>query len=330
MRRMLLTAAICLCAAAASAHHSPARFIQDQVVVVSGTVTRYDWSNPHVYVTVGDADRNEWLLEANATSILRRNGWSGDTFSPGDMITFRANPNRDKAKRHVSLISIIDANGVTFDSRVARQNGATMAEASSTNSLDGVWRGDPAIAFKMLFAMIDHPLTEKGQAARDRYDESMDPIAQCVPWPTPRIVAWNAFYLVELEQNDDVFFFRSEFANVERVIHMDGRGHPQNADRTNQGHSVGHWDGNTLVVDTSQFADSRSPVADGIPSGASKHVVERYTLSEDGTRIDVDILVEDPEFLAEPFTAALTWYYSPNLEMLRFDCDPDTARRFIQ
>jgi hypothetical protein len=107
-----------------------------------------------------------------------------------------------------------------------------------------------------------------------------------------------------------------------------GRGHLENRERSNQGHSTGHWEGNVLVVDTTNFEDNRAGNRAGIPSGPRKHVVERFALSEDGTRIAIEFVVEDPEYLAEPLTGSIEWDYAPGLEMLRVDCDPDSARRY--
>jgi len=87
-----------------------------------------------------------------------------------------------------------------------------------------------------------------------------------------------------------------------------------------------------LVVETGNFSDHRSPSGSGtgIPSGAGKHVVDRYNLSEDGTHALVDIFLEDPKFLAQPVTATFEWRYSPHFEMLQLDCDDGVAKRFIQ
>lgn len=115
---------------------------------------------------------------------------------------------------------------------------------------------------------------------------------------------------------------------------MDGRGHPNGSERSVQGHSIGRWEGDVLVVDTTNFAEHRAPIygrptrPEGVPSGLSKHVVERFRLSEDGTHIVIDFSVEDPEYLAEPFTGAVRWYYAPHFEYMGFDCDPENARRF--
>jgi hypothetical protein len=112
---------------------------------------------------------------------------------------------------------------------------------------------------------------------------------------------------------------------------MDGA-HPGDGERTLQGHSIGWWEGETLVVDTVDFADHRSPYGSGtgIPSGAEKHVVERYRLSDDGTHALVDIVLEDPEYLAEPVTAQFVWRYSPHFEMLQLGCDREIAMRSTQ
>ncbi len=326
--RCIYVAILLVASTVSLAHHSPARFSADQIVSVFGTVVRFDWKNPHVYLVVSDANEREWLFEANATSNLRRNGWSRKSFTTGDEITVRALANRDPDKTHAMLISAIDPRGNVFNGRVSSE---TVDPATITNSdLNGVWRGDPKLAFEFLFGMIDHPVTERAETARAKYDESMDPITECVTWPTPRLVAWGAFYLVELEVREDIVFFRSEFDKLERKIYMDGRQHPVNGERTSQGHSIGSWEGDTLVVDTTQFADSISPVADGIPSGANKRVIERYTLSDNGAQAKVEIFVEDADYLAEPFSTELVWNYSPNLEMLPFDCDPEISRRFVQ
>jgi len=114
---------------------------------------------------------------------------------------------------------------------------------------------------------------------------------------------------------------------------MDGRDHPQDGERTNLGHSIGHWDGDTLVVDTALFADHRAPISgqqgnEGVPSGARKRATERFRLSDDGTHIQIEFEVEDPEYLAEPFTGDVRWYYAPHFEMRAFGCNAENSQRY--
>jgi hypothetical protein len=172
------------------------------------------------------------------------------------------------------------------------------------------------------------PLTAKGEAEKAAYNQLLNPTLECISWPTPFILS-SYLYLSSMELGDDIITFRNEFYGTERTIFMDGRAPPSGGERTLQGHSTGFWEGETLVVDTVNFADHRSPYGSGtgIPSGAEKHVVERYRLSDDGTQAQIDIVLEDPEYLAVPVTATFVWRYSPHFEMLTLGCDREIAMR---
>ena len=155
--------------------------------------------------------------------------------------------------------------------------------------------------------------------------------AQCVAAPLPSILV--APYLTEMELSDNAMIIRNERFNAVRTVYLDGRGHPENGELSNQGHSIGRWDGDVLVIDTTLFKEHRGPISgqqgnEGVPSGVGKHVIERYALSEDGTRIVIDFIVEDPEYLAEPFSGTVEWYYAPHFEMLGFGCNAEVSRRY--
>ena len=321
MMFVVIAAAITI-ASSASGHHSNSIFNLDSVVVIQGTVSRFDWQNPHVYIyveTTNDGgEQLEWLIETDPTPILTRNGWTLESLAPGDSVTVRASPDRRAQRNHALLVSIATEDGVVL---TPRSNG--VETVSRASSLSGVWdamRGFNSRRFNY------GALTEKGAVAQAEYSESDNPVANCIPFPLPTIVA--APYLYEIEVRDDTITIRSEFFNVERTIYMDGRGHPENGERSNQGHSIGRWEGDVLVVDSTHFEDNRAGNRAGIPSSAQKHVVERYALKEDGTQIAIDFIVEDPEYLAEPLTGGIEWDYAPDLEMLRFSCDPESARRY--
>ena len=84
-----------------------------------------------------------------------------------------------------------------------------------------------------------------------------------------------------------------------------------------------------LVIDTRNFADNRSPYQNGIPSGAQKHVVERYRLHPDGTRMTVEFTLEDPEYIVGSMIHSRELVYSPHIEMTPFDCDPEATQGFL-
>ena len=110
---------------------------------------------------------------------------------------------------------------------------------------------------------------------------------------------------------------------------LDGRPHPDIDQRFQTGHSIGTLEDNVLIVDTRNFEDHRSPYQTGVPSGAQKHVVERYELSEDGTHILLEFMLEDPEYFVAPMTHSRELFHVPDHEPSRFDCDIESTRRFV-
>lgn len=324
----IFVAAALLAAKPVTGHHSEAAFDSDTVVAFTGTVTNFSWRNPHVYIdvatTLANGQQIEWQVETGATPLLARSGWSQDSLAQGDEVTVRAHPSREPERRYALLLSLEKEDGTVLEQ--------ALRDAESTASaadLSGVWKGSPPGYGGFLQQFDSIPLTAKGAAARDRYDMfTENPAAGCIAYPSPSIVVAGFAFLTEIEVDADVVVMRNEWFDAERTIFMDGRAHPVGGERTIQGHSIGWWEDETLVVDTTHFADHRAPYQNGVPSGAQKHVIERYTLTEDGRRIQIDILLEDPEYLAEPFTTTVEWNYRPDLRLLRFDCDLAVSSQF--
>ena len=321
-------------ASAASGHHSPIIFDQDSVISIQGTISRFDWTNPHVYVFVEGSgptgDVVEWQLETDATPILLRNGWTRESLQPGDPVSARANPDRMAARAHGLLVEIEKADGTILSPTGGLPGGAPSDSAAS--SLAGHWE-QRFESFARLNASVPAiAVTDKGAAAKTRYEIRTDnPMARCIAYPSPVIVGLPQ-YVNEIEVLDDRVIFRMEFYGVERVVYTDGRSHPESGERTVQGHSIGRWEAdNVLVVDTALFADHRSTFpGSGLPSGTEKRVLERYALSADGTRVSIDFTLEDPEFLAEPVTGTLEWNHAPHLDFSPFGCDSGQATRFMR
>lgn len=308
------------------AHHSDAGYDQERVIGFEGTVTRFLWRNPHITVYVETRNEAgeliEWGVETGSTPIMMRSGWSRDVFAPGDVISVRGHPDRQH-RAHTMMISIEKADGSVW----IQDESDAHATASAT-TLGGVWKGIGSTLGPFNDALDAASLTPAGEAARASYNfQSDSPIRDCIPPPTPGSVIGSTVYLTGFEALDDRVIIRSEFFDAERIVYLDGREHPQNGERTNQGHSIGHWDGETLVVDTVLFADHRSANGTGVPSGPNKHLVERFSLSEDGTRMIVEIELEDSDYLAEPFSATKELLYAPHLQLYRYGCDPALSRQ---
>lgn len=315
---LLLVGASC-----AQAHHSAAVYDSDTVVTLTGTVTRYEWTNPHVYVFVeidsGAGDSVEWALETESTPLLRRAGWTRTTLARGDRISARVQPNRNPATREARLLTLVAPDGTTLGRRATD----SAAPSVAASGLAGVW---DALRDYENFEFARGALTERGTAALAGFDEARSPVQNCIAYSAP--IATFLPYRSQIEIAEDRIFIRSEFFDMERVVFMDGRGHPENGVRVPHGHSIGRWEDGVLIVDTTLFADNPVGNFRGLPSGPHKHVVERFDLSEDRTQIRVEFWNEDPEYLAEPWSGEIVWDYVPDGEFLPFTCDPDAARRF--
>jgi hypothetical protein len=318
--RLLASFVVAGLAAPALAHHSDATYELDRIVAFEGQVTRYAWRNPHVMISVETETETgetvEWLVETGSTPIMSRSGWSRDLLSPGDTVTVRLHPERRSGRAH-GILNVLE----TADGRTWSQIETDAVATGIATSIEGVWRG---LSSSSLNAQLrETVLTPAAETARANYNDVLDrPTAQCIPNPPPMHVSSN-LYLSGVEILDDRVMLRNEILDVERTVYTDGREHPENGERTNQGHSIGGWEDATLVVDTALFADHNSGNGRGVPSGPRKHLTERYSLSEDGTRMIVDILMEDPDYLAEPFEGRLELVYQPHLQLFRYNCEPE-------
>ena len=134
---------------------------------------------------------------------------------------------------------------------------------------------------------------------------------------------------IEFNEGEETIAIRSQYFDQRRTVYMDGREHPDAGVRSHEGHSIGWWEEDVLVVDTANFADDRSPYQNGIPSGAQKHVVERYQLGGDGTRMRVEFMLEDLEYIVGSMTHIRDLIYSPHLDMSPFNCDLEATRRYL-
>jgi hypothetical protein len=326
-RYHLAVAVSLMIAAPVSGHHSEAGFDKTTIAAFEGVVTELDWRNPHVYVLVetkgADSQPVQWRVETSSTPILSRRGWTPDSLQPGDSVLVRGHPERGTDRNYALLLALQKEDGTILTA--APLSSESNARASG---LSGIWKPDSATVAEFHRRVSSLPLTEKGAAARDSFDYYREsPVAQCIAHPAPWVFN-SELYVNEVDVGEDVVILHSEYFGVRRTVYMDGRGHPNDAERTLQGHSIGSWEDDTLVVDTRLFADHRIGNGPGIPSGAQRHVIERLTLSEDGTRIIYDMFVEDPEYLIEPLSARVEWLYVPELQRYGYDCDPEVSSMF--
>jgi hypothetical protein len=344
MRRAVLTLLLTLVVTApATAHHSAARFILAQSVTVNGVVTRYEWANPHVYVYVTETNAAgeavEWEVEGQPPAMMRRVGWSRETLAVGDAVRLTGAPSRNPSSKSLLLTSMHKAETALYDGPSLRAamsgdgRGADTSVAPSAAGLDGVW---VTLANFELVSGFARPaarfqLTEAGAASLAAFDEAtMSPSIDCIPMPAPSATIVPDVKRISVEQG--AVRIAGEFDAGERVVHIvDGgdKAHSSPPQPSIQGHSVGRWDGKTLVIETTAFAPHAYGHGLGLKSSPAKRLVERLTLEDDGTGLAYEFELADAEVLAAPVTGKLRWVYRPDLTFTPEPCDRENARRFL-
>jgi len=325
----------------AVAHHSDAALDMNRVETIEGTVIEYTMRNPHTYFVVAAEDANgetqEWNIQLASAITISRRGWTRDTLKVGDNVVVGVRPARDG--RPYGLMASLIRNGEDIGTPFSR-GVRTPAQQASTDSIEGVWMTDRSslpddypggLDFLIYPPQIE--LTEKGRAMDAAYsqNDTTNPELACMTKPTPGGIVYSRLYplQIEIDAANELIYIRSQFFDQERIVFMDGRSHPPISERTHEGHSIGRWEGDTLVVDTTNFADNRSPYQNGVPSGAQKHVVERYRLLPGGTHMSLEFTLEDPEYLVGSMTDRRNLAYSPHIPFTPFDCDPESTQRYL-
>jgi hypothetical protein len=87
------------------AHHSFAMFDQTRQVTVQGTVTEFQWTNPHAFIHVKSGD-DVYDVELNSPNNLKRQGWRSDSLKSGDRVTIVLNPLRDSVRKGGLFVSV--------------------------------------------------------------------------------------------------------------------------------------------------------------------------------------------------------------------------------
>jgi hypothetical protein len=161
------------------------------------------------------------------------------------------------------------------------------------------------------------PLTEAAIAKAASFDPLDNFSTRCEPAGMPRLMWYPHPY--EFVDEGDKILLRIEMYDTVRTIHLDQAAVPENEPFSRLGYSIGRWEDNVLVVNTTHlnwnFYDTR-----GVPQSDAAEVVERFTLSDDQSRLDYFITTTDPETLTEPATIAGHWL-ALGEEIVPYECD---------
>jgi len=144
----------------------------------------------------------------------------------------------------------------------------------------------------------------------------------------PMGLSFEGFFSpIRLVQTPKLLVLIDENADPTRQIYLDGRSHPKEYNPSYMGHSVGHWEQDTLVVDTVGFNDRIWVTFNAFPQTEKMHVTERFRRLDLG-RLEVELTFDDPGAFKKPFTLKRSSMLAPdNFEILEYVCAENNRDR---
>jgi hypothetical protein len=313
---------------AAHAHHSfGALYDLSTFEEVSGEVVSVSWINPHVRVVL-DVDGETWNIEGQASNQLKRMNITSDVVRAGDVVRIAGNPARRSTNSlYWSHLLLADGREVVMrpgiEPRWSEQviSDDSLVTSDGTNAAAGsgifrVWMTNVAVRSNFPLAVPrNYPLTE---AARD-YQRAWDieqRILTCSSYGMPTII--DSPDPVEFVDRGDSILMRFETFNAERLIYLAESGEP--VEPSPMGYSVGHWEGETLVVRTTEI-DWPYFNQLGVPQSRRAELTEYFTPSD--TRLDYRLTTLDPVNFTGPVTISKYWTSHEGVVLESYRNDPD-------
>ena len=315
-------------------HHSnDYHFDRNVGVTVSGTVNQFRFINPHsrllIDVVAVNGEIVTWDCEMSAANGLKRRGWTDEVFRPDEPIVVQGfAARRNPTECYFDYADMSDGRRIMTDDRFGSE-APVRPQAVASSVPDGVpnfsriWQrqqglgggGGPQLGGLNRQAWV---LNEAGQAALAAYDPVFDdPSLDCSPVSIARL--WGNGDLTEITQEEDQVTIQHEWMDARRVVYLGSREHPTDTPENMLGHSIGWYEGNTLVIDTIGYPFGMLHQHPGLPHSDVLHTVERLTLSDTGDSFELTYTAEDEKYFHDRLTGARS-FVSSSETMREYNC----------
>jgi hypothetical protein len=183
----------------------------------------------------------------------------------------------------------------------------------------GLWLPGPVIPNPLGLADTPYlPWTRAIVAARRK--EPLEPHTRCKPSGVARqFLTPYGVEIVDLPELERAYIFDVGGPHTYRTVYLDGRTHPANPDPEFYGHSIGWWDGDTLVVDTVGFNEDFWLDRGTLPHTDRLHTVERFTRTSFGT-MRYELTLDDPGAYSAPITGHMDLRWESGIELFEYVC----------
>ena len=313
------------------AHHSAAAFDTQKEITVKGTVVQYRFSNPHAYLTINvkkdDGTTAKMEIEAGAASVLNGLGFTKNSIKVGDIVTVVGNPAKRNPEEFMLGKDLHKADGTYLPLFIGSKSAYEAKVNATATSIEGTWFP----SFQQLGAYMGTvgrwQKTDKGRAVvAPKATETTQ--KDCIPIGEPAVMFYPVASTIKVEKNR--VLLNVDWMETQRIVYTDGRQHPPATQTFQHGHSIGHFEGKTLVVETTNFKEHPLGLSTSMPSSTQKKLTERFQVSDDGKALLYSGVVEDPVYLAKPGEWSGRWEYRPGMPHSNQKCDVDLAQRFLK
>ncbi|MDE0005911.1 MAG: DUF6152 family protein [Rhodospirillaceae bacterium] len=334
MRNLIVLPMLGLVSTVITAHHANVEHDTSVVLELEGQVATLSWRNPHVRMTLnvpaGDGTEQTWDLEAQDVNSLGRRGLRPEMIPQGGTIRVAGHPSRSGNGLYVTNVLLPDGTEIRTrgnteprwsTQHIGFDNDPLYTEpsldvADGSQGIYRVWLRRQGSGFPTVL-----PLTPEAQAAQAAWTEENDLTMQCIAGGMPGVMTRvSAPHPIDFVQRDGEIVIRIEVFDVVRTVHMNPNVDASSRTPSPLGHSVGRWEGNTLIVRTTQVNWPYFDSIGIIPQSEAVEITERFTLSDDGTRLTYDLEVSDPETFTEPVSARWEFNWRPDMVVERYGC----------
>ena len=226
---------------------------------------------------------------------------------------------------------------VALAQNASQQHSQPTAPSSQSGSaerdLSGVWNVSSGVYEFAAFSKDEPPMTAWGKAQYEmarpsqglhgvKLEETNDKVYKCSPPGMPYI--YIQLFPMQIVQTPKEVIEIFEYDHIVRHIYVDGRKHPADFKPTYDGHSIGHWEGDTLVVDTIGLNGRNWLDRVGHPESAQMHILEHIKRTDEKT-LRVDLTFDDPKSYTQAWNAQIHFSLHPDWEILEHVCEDNLA-----
>lgn len=296
------SALVMVLALPAQAHHGVAAHYDDsKQVTIDGSVSEFQFINPHsfVYLRVIGADGKEaiWHCEMASRSVLERNGLTQQMFAPGKHVVITGSQARQNPTGCALRDAHFDDGSVLRSSTLFEGTPATTAvPATQRESVVGIWAMKRFRVDKYIGA-----LTDEGERLRAAFDPIKDDPAIYCNTASPVRFWVNVNEPFEIKRDGNTVVIDHQFMDAKRVIHLNETAPPASTARSAMGYSTGRFDGNALVIETTNFVAAALEPRERVMHSANLKLTERLEVNAQTNELEITWTIDDPVVFKTPY-----------------------------